>query len=83
MPNGPHVRHKLSNEDIQERFRAAVAQHGEQVTLARFCQITGFASTFIVRRFGSWGQLRQSIGLAERAAIRDRYTDREIFDDIQ
>ncbi len=83
MPNGPHARHTLANEEIRESLRAAVVQHGDNLTLARFCQLTGFASTFLARRFGSWGQLRQSMGLEERAAIRDRYTDREIFDDIQ
>lgn len=81
--HGPHARNSRSNSSIQERLRAAVAEHGENLTLACFCETTGFANALIARRFGSWGKLRQSIGLGARASIEDRYTDRQIFDDIQ
>lgn len=81
-PDGPHNRERLTNEAIQEQLRAAVAEHGENITFMRFSQLTGYSCTFLDRRFGSWCQLRQSVGLTRRAKMANHYTDREIFDDM-
>ena len=82
-PDGPHARNQLSNESIRDKLRAAITQHGENITQAQFCQLTGFSSNLIEKRLGSWAQLRQSLGLAPRAKMDNHYTDQEIFDDIQ
>lgn len=81
-PYGPHSRDRLTNEAIQDQLRAAVAEHGENITYLRFCQLTGYSCTFLDRRFGSWSQLRQSVGLSRRAKMSNHYTDQEIFDDM-
>ena len=81
-PDGPHSRTTLSNAAIVDKLRAAIAQHGENITQVLFCRLTGYATTLLAHRFGSWGQLRQSAGIAPRAKMQNRYTDQEIFDDI-
>lgn len=82
-PDGPHARNQLSNESIQDKLRAAIALHGENITQALFCQLTGFSTNLISKRWSSWAQLRQSLGLAPRAKMDNHYTDQEIFDDLQ
>jgi hypothetical protein len=81
-PDGPHNRDRLTNEAIQDQLRAAVEEHGENITFRRFSQLTGYSCTFLDRRFGSWCQLRQSVGLTRRAKMSAHYTDQEIFEDM-
>lgn len=81
-PHGPHSRDRLSNDTIQQQLRDAMAQHGENIKQADFCRITGYSTNFIEKRWGSWAQLRQSVGLAPRAKMKNHYSDQEIFDDI-
>ena len=81
-PYGPHHRERLTNEAIQDQLRAAVAEHGENITLVRFCCLTGYTAVFLNRRFGSWRKLRESVGLSRRAKMPEHYTDQEIFDDM-
>lgn len=81
-PYGPLRRDRLANEAIQDQLRAAVAEHGENITLVRFCSLTSYTAVFLNRRFGSWSQLRQSVGLSRRAKMPEHYTDQEIFDDM-
>jgi Homing endonuclease associated repeat len=81
-PDGPHARNSLSNETIQDKLRAAIAQHGGNITQAQFCRMTGYSTNLIEKRFGSWAQLRQSLSLAPRAKMANHYTDQEIFDDL-
>lgn len=81
-PEAPRARNKLSSDAILEKLKTAVAQHGDNLSETRFCQLSGLSGTMISRRFGSWGQLRQLIGLPPRAKISCRYTDQQIFDDL-
>ena len=81
-PEAPRARNKISNEAILEKLKAAIAEHGENLSETRFCELTKLSGTMLSRRFGTWGQLRQLAGLAPRAQIEQRYTDQEIIDDI-
>ena len=81
-PEAPRARNKLSTEKIRDQLRAAIEQHGTNLSETRFCQLTGLSGAMLSRRFGSWGQLRESIGLAPRAVITQRYTDQQLMDDL-
>ena len=81
-PEAPRGRNKLTPQKIQDQLRSAVEQHGPNLSETRFCQLTGLSGAMIARRFGSWGQLRESIGLVPRAAIIQRYTDLQLMEDL-
>lgn len=81
-PNGQHSPFTLSDDKIRDKLRAIVAEHGENVSLARFCDLTGYNPSLLYRRFGSWSALRRSIGISNRSQVPKQYSDREIFDDI-
>ena len=81
-PEAPRARNKLSTQKIQDQLRDAIALHGPNLSQSRFCQLTGLSEATTARRFGSWGQLRESIGLAPRAVIKQLYTDQQLMDDL-
>lgn len=81
-PEAPRARNKISNEAILEKLKSAIAEHGENLSETRFCELTKLSGTMLSRRFGTWGQLRQQVGLSPRAKIEQRYTDDQIFQDI-
>ena len=81
-PEASRSRSKITNAAILEKLRSAIAEHGENLSETRFCQLTGFSGTMLSRRFGTWGQLRQLVGLSARARIEPQYSDEQIFQDI-
>jgi hypothetical protein len=81
-PEASRSRSKITNAAILEQLRSAIAEHGENLSESRFCQLTGLSGTMLARRFGTWGQLRQLVGLSARARIEPHYTDEQIFQDI-
>ncbi len=83
LPDGPHARDPLSNEMIRDKLRAAIAQCGANIKRAEFCQMTGYSPNLISKRWGSWAQLRQSLGLAPHAKMENHYTDQEIIDEAE
>jgi hypothetical protein len=81
-PDGLHSRQTLPDEAIRDKLRAVVAEHGENVSISRFSELTGYSVSLVVRRFGSWSALRKSIGISKRSQVPKQYSDQEIFDDI-
>lgn len=79
---GWHSQDDLPDDEIRDMLRVAVAEHGENVSLARFCDLTGYNPSLLYRRFGSWSALRRSIGIFQRSQVPKQYSDQEILDDI-
>ena len=81
-PEAPRLKNKLTLEQLQTHLREVVAQHGENVSEIRFCKLTGISGGTIARRAGSWGALRQSLGLAPRAKQARIYSAADIMRDL-
>lgn len=81
-PEASRSRSQITNAAILEKLHSAIAEHGENLSESRFCQLTGLSGTLLSRRFGTWGQLRQLVGLSPRARIEPHYSDEQIFQDI-
>lgn len=56
-------RQPVTHEQILDHLRAVVREHGEHVSLHRFCLLTGFSQSCIDARFGRWSKLRSAAGL--------------------
>ncbi len=78
----PRLPNKVTREEILERMREVVGELGEDVTMRVFMNETGFSGRMIETRFGSWGALREAVGLSRRARIQPLYTDEEILEDL-
>ena len=81
-PEAPRARNKVSKEEILVPMREMAEQHGEFLTELIFLKATGFSGRMIADRFGSWGALRQAVGLKARAKIQRHYTDEELIEDM-
>jgi hypothetical protein len=82
-PEAPRARNKVTKERILELMREQAAIHGERLTERLFREATGLSERVITDRFGSWGKLRQAVGLSPRAKTRQpQYTEEEIIEDL-
>lgn len=78
----PRVKCRVSKARIVELAREQAAKHGERLTEWTFRQETGLSGRVIQERFGSWGALRQLVGLGPRAKVARGYSDQELLDDL-
>lgn len=81
-PEAPRRRNKITREGILELARRLAAQHGELLTEWLFLQETGLSGRVVRDRFGSWGAVREAVGLKKRARPRPRYTEEELLEDL-
>ena len=72
----------VSGEGLQARLRELVGTHGEGLTFARFCQLSGYSSQVVVSRFGNWRGLRESIGMSGRVVLGAILSDEELLCDM-
>ncbi len=78
----PRDSNGITAEHILELMRNQVVEQGEQITMRRFMEETGLSARMIETRFGSWGALREVVGLSGRANILPQYTDEELLEDL-
>ncbi len=81
-PQAPRAHPKFNIEQLKEMLRKAVDEHGPNLSEARFCRLTGISPSMITRRCGTWGQLRESIGISSRASMGLQYTDLQVMEDL-
>jgi len=72
----------IPNSRLIELAQELADKHGERLTAWLFYKETGLSSQMVRGRFGSWGALREAVGLRARAQIQQRYTDAELLDDL-
>ncbi|MBT5020196.1 MAG: hypothetical protein HON04_15800 [Planctomicrobium sp.] len=81
-PESPRARNMISKDQILKLMKEQVAEHGERLTENMFLRATGLSGRMVADRFGSWGNLREAMGLKCRAVIRPHYTDEDIYFDL-
>ncbi|QDT31477.1 hypothetical protein [Thalassoglobus polymorphus] len=81
-PEAPRARNKISKNQILKLMTEQVAEHGENLTEVQFLHATGLSGRMIMDRFGSWGDLRESVGLSRRARLKTRYSEQDLYDDL-
>jgi hypothetical protein len=69
-----HRNTRYFDDEVLDRVRELVAQHGDHLTLNAFCRATGMGATTIQSRYGGWLALRALAGLEVRksALVRGR-----------
>ena len=78
----PRQAARISPEQILDRLCAVVREHGENISIHRFCQLTRFSQRLICSRFGCWSNLRRAAGLTPHAKIAPRFTRDDLLDDL-
>ncbi len=81
-PEAPRARNKISREKILKLAREQAALHEEALTEQMFLQATGLSGRMIADRFGSWGALRELVGLKSRAVVSPIYQDEDLLMDM-
>ncbi|SFJ69438.1 homing endonuclease associated repeat-containing protein [Planctomicrobium piriforme] len=81
-PMAPRVRNRVNEQHILDLGRQLVEELGEALTERTFQKRTGLSGRLIADRFGSWGELRQQLGLTPRAKIQKTYTEAEMIEDL-
>ena len=71
-----------TDEEVLDRLRTLVADEGPDVTLARFCVVTGWSSMLVQRRFGTFAAMRTALGLSPRPASRKRVSAEDVVADV-
>lgn len=80
--DAPRNSNGITRDEILKRAREMAAAHGERLTRSQFLRETGYSGRMIEIRFGSWGSLREMVGLSSRAKLQRQYTDDEILLDL-
>jgi hypothetical protein len=78
----PQGRKRVTRDHLLELGRKLAAEHGEKLTAQMFWRAAGLSERVVADRFGSWGALRELLGLKPRARGRRRYSEAEIFEDL-
>jgi hypothetical protein len=81
-PEAPRVKNRITKERILELARPLAEEHGERLTEWLFLQETQLSGRMVANRFGSWGALRQALGLSRRAKVRRGHSQDELLDDL-
>ncbi|MEZ6068210.1 MAG: hypothetical protein R3B90_21420 [Planctomycetaceae bacterium] len=82
-PMAPRYRTRITKAEVVRKLRECVAAKGENLTEWEFCRESGVTSRLIQSRFGTWGALRESIGLEPRARMtRRKYSDLDCLKDL-
>lgn len=81
-PEAPRARNRVSREAIVALARREAERLGEKLTERAFLAATGLSGRVVADRFGSWGALRQLVGLQRRARVTRRITQDEAIADL-
>ncbi len=68
-----------TRESLLETLQAVAAEHGPDVTVFQFRQLTGTTPYAINNRWGNWTNLRRAAGLPVRAHAGLVYSDEELW----
>lgn len=68
--------------EILAALRAVVAEHGEKISIKRFCGLTGIPETQIYFNFDNWGDAREAAGLPRAYRPGPRISDEELLEEL-
>ncbi len=71
--------YRPTREWLLEKLQSVAAEHGPDVTVFRFRQLTGITPYAINNRWGNWTNLRRAAGLPVRAHAGLVYSDEELL----
>lgn len=77
--DGAAGRAEVEREKLVERLRALAEEEGEQVTMLRFLNETGFTEYVIYKHFESWAELRVAAGLQPRREADVVHSDDDLL----
>jgi hypothetical protein len=70
----------MTTQHFIDRLQELSAEHGPDLTLARFCALAGIGDKTIYRHFpGGWPALRAAAGLPPRAPTRKQLRDVDLL----
>ncbi len=81
-PLGKRTTRRLSDAEIRNLLIQHEAQRDGKLAKWEFCKLIGITGGELNSRFGTWFDLRESVGLPQRRVHRLVYTDEDIEQDM-
>lgn len=69
----------VERRELVEQLRGLADEEGEDVTMQRFLNVTGFKEYAVYKHFDSWAELRVEAGLEPRREANPVYTDEQLL----
>lgn len=81
-PLGEAEKRRLTDDEIRELLIQHEAQSERGLAKWEFCKLIGLTDSQLNNRFGTWLDLRESVGLPRRRVHRVVYTEQDIENDM-